>query len=79
MFHVSGINWITLQTLAVGGKMTILPGFDPQTFLTALLTTKVHCIVPNLQYFEYNLVHPLIDIIKMDQQAYGFFENRQHC
>ena len=43
MFHVSGINWITLQTLAVGGKMTILPGFNPQTFLDTLERTKVHC------------------------------------
>ena len=40
MFHIFGIGVVTMHTLAVGGKMTTLPSFDPQTFLATLETTK---------------------------------------
>ena len=41
MFHMFGIGVVTLHSLAVGGRMTTLPGFDPQTFLATLEETKV--------------------------------------
>ena len=50
MFHIFGIGVVTMHTLAVGGKMTTLPGFDPQTFLATLEITKV------LNWNEWNLL-----------------------
>ena len=44
MFHIFGIGVVTMHTLASGAKMTTLPGFDPQTFLATLETTKVQTI-----------------------------------
>ena len=41
MFHLFGIGVVTLHSLAVGGRMTTLPSFDPQTFLATLEATKV--------------------------------------
>ena len=53
MFHIFGIGVVTMHTLAVGGKMTTLPGFDPQTFLATLEITKV------LNWNEWNLLRDL--------------------
>ena len=51
MFHIFGIGVVTMHTLAVGGKMTTLPGFDPQTFLATLAITKVLNQKYSLLYF----------------------------
>jgi len=59
MFHIFGIGVVTMHTLAVGGKMTTLPGFDPQTFLATLEITKpdvLHLVPPLVQFCAYNPV-----------------------
>eukprot|EP00095_Tigriopus_kingsejongensis_P005252 maker-scaffold353_size198981-snap-gene-0.37 protein:Tk05252 transcript:maker-scaffold353_size198981-snap-gene-0.37-mRNA-1 annotation:"hypothetical protein CAPTEDRAFT_4190" len=36
LFHIFGLNVTTFPTLHVGGKLVMLPSFDPKTFLEAL-------------------------------------------
>lgn len=53
MFHIFGISVVTMHTLCSGGKLTLLPNFEPKSFLETLEKTKpdyIH-LVPPLVHF----------------------------
>ena len=49
LFHIFGSFVTSLPTMQVGGKVSFLPAFEPTSFLKALQTRKVNCI---LKYFD---------------------------
>ena len=57
MFHIFGLNINSLLVLHAGGKVAMLPGFAPETFVTALEQHKpsfLHCVPPLAQFCAYD-------------------------
>ncbi|XP_033733814.1 4-coumarate--CoA ligase 1-like [Pecten maximus] len=61
MFHAYGMLFILMNTLQDGGKLVILPEFEPESFLTSIQQHKVSLLymVPPIALFLAR--HPLVD------------------
>ena len=60
MFHVSSLNCTMSNMLWHGGKMVILPSFDPATYLAALITHRpqfLHLVPPLIGFLA---THPAV-------------------
>ncbi|XP_052276136.1 uncharacterized protein LOC127875253 [Dreissena polymorpha] len=64
-FHIYGLASILLCSLMEGAKLVILPGFDPQIYLTALVqhkVTQIHIVPPIILFMAR---HPLVDKVDL--------------
>ena len=62
LFHIFGIGVVTLHTLCSGGKVTFMPGFEPELFLKTIEEVKpnfLHLVPPLVQFCAHSpLVRP---------------------
>lgn len=53
MFHIFGVGVVMLHTLCSGGRLTLLPGFEPNLFLKTLRNSRpdiLHLVPPLVQF-----------------------------
>jgi long-chain acyl-CoA synthetase len=74
LFHVTGCNSQLLPTLADGGTTIVMPAFDVQRFLRAVVEERVSVVTTVPAIFWYALTQPNVgdfDLSKVELATYG--------
>ena len=66
LFHTAGINLHTLPTLIQGGRILILPGFDPETMVSLLEARRLDTVFAVPTVYQELLDHPRFAAAPLD-------------
>lgn len=65
LFHTAGINLHALPTLIAGGRVLVLPGFDPDVMLDLLAGGRLHTFFGVPAVYQQIALHPRFDEVDL--------------